>query len=192
MTVVINPSAPEEYEDISNAIVKGKIVAYPTESVFGIGCDPENEKSINKIIEIKNRSKQKGLIIIADEVKKLSKFIHKDYLDLFIKKSDIESKPTTWIVPSSKHVLNLVKGEDSSVALRITQHPIASRICKYSNKAIISTSANISSKTPAKNSNEILMQFGEEIDIIVDGRVGDSIKPTQIVDLITNKVIRES
>ncbi|MEC7885498.1 MAG: L-threonylcarbamoyladenylate synthase [Pseudomonadota bacterium] len=192
MTVVINPSAPEEYEDISNAIVKGKIVAYPTESVFGIGCDPENEKSINKIIAIKNRSKQKGLIIIADEVKKLSKFIHKDYLDLFIKKSDIESKPTTWIVPSSKHVLNLVKGEDSSVALRITQHPIASRICKYSNKAIISTSANISSKTPAKNSNEILMQFGEEIDIIVDGRVGDSIKPTQIVDLITNKVIRES
>ncbi len=192
MTVVINPSAPEEYEDISNAIVKGKIVAYPTESVFGIGCDPENEKSINKIIEIKNRSKQKGLIIIADEVKKLSKFIHKDYLDLFIKKSDIESKPTTWIVPSPKHVLNLVKGEDSSVALRITQHPIASRICKYSNKAIISTSANISSKTPAKNSNEILMQFGEEIDIIVDGRVGDSIKPTQIVDLITNKVIRES
>ena len=192
MTVVINPSAPEEYEDISNAIVKGKIVAYPTESVFGIGCDPENEKSINKIIAIKNRSKQKGLIIIADEVKKLSKFIHKDYLDLFIKKSDIESKPTTWIVPSSKHVLNLVKGEDSSVALRITQHPIASRICKYSNKAIISTSANISNKTPAKNSNEILMQFGEEIDIIVDGRVGDSIKPTQIVDLITNKVIRES
>jgi len=192
MTVVITPSAPEEYEDISDAIVKGKIIAYPTESVFGIGCDPENEQSINKIIEIKNRGKQKGLIIIADEVKKLSKFIHKDYLDLFIKKSDIESKPTTWIVPSSKHVLNLVKGEDSSVALRITQHPIASRICKYSNKAIISTSANISSKTPAKNSNEILMQFGEEIDIIVDGRVGDSIKPTQIVDLITNKVIRES
>ena len=192
MTVVITPSAPEEYEDISDAIVKGKIIAYPTESVFGIGCDPENEQSINKIIEIKNRGKQKGLIIIADEVKKLSKFIHKDYLDLFIKKSDIESKPTTWIVPSSKHVLNLVKGEDSSVALRITQHPIASRICKYSNKAIISTSANISNKTPAKNSNEILMQFGEEIDIIVDERVGDSIKPTQIVDLITNKVIRES
>tara|TARA_Y100000590_G_scaffold450345_1_gene589855 strand:+ start:9845 stop:10423 length:579 start_codon:yes stop_codon:yes gene_type:complete len=192
MTVVITPSAPEEYEDISDAIVKGKIIAYPTESVFGIGCDPENEQSINKIIEIKNRGKQKGLIIIADEVKKLSKFIHKDYLDLFIKKSDIESKPTTWIVPSSKHVLNLVQGENSSVALRITQHPIASRICKYSNKAIISTSANISNKTPAKNSNEILMQFGEEIDIIVDERVGDSIKPTQIVDLITNKVIRES
>ncbi|EKE01290.1 MAG: hypothetical protein ACD_21C00171G0003 [uncultured bacterium] len=169
---------------------EGGIIAYPTEGVFGLGCDPFNETAVLRLLKIKRRKVEKGLILIAtswDQVKNLIKI--DPAKSLSIKQNN--KKPITWVLPTTKKVPRWVSGKFDSVAIRVTLHPVAKRICQKFGGSIISTSANLAGKSPAKNSKQAQKQFGAAIDFIMPGRVGNLKKTTEIRDVKTNKVIRK-
>ena len=192
MTEILYPELPKDLKLIADKITQGKIFAYPTESVFGIGCDALNNHSIEKVINFKGRDYSKGLIVISDDTEKLKSFIEKKYYELFCSKVRREKKPTTWIVPPESNISPLIKGDSSKVAIRVTSHMVCKKLCQYSNSALISTSANISGQEPLKIFNKVKKEFNGKIDFIVNGVVGGYNKPTQIIDLLTEDVIRKS
>jgi L-threonylcarbamoyladenylate synthase len=169
---------------------EGGIIAYPTEGVFGLGCDPFNETAVLRLLKIKRRRVEKGLVLIAsswDQVKNLIK------TGLF-KSCTIKpnsKKPITWVFPATKKVPSWVSGEFDSVAIRVTLHPVAKKLCQDFGGSIISTSANLVGKNPAKNLKQVSEQFASVVDFIVSGRVGNLKKPTEIREIKTNKLIRE-
>ena len=191
MTEILCPELPKDLKLIADKITQGKIFAYPTESVFGIGCDALNNHSIEKVIKFKGRDYSKGLIVISDDTEKLKSFIEKK-LRTFCSKVRSEKKPTTWIVPSESDISPLIKGDSSKVAIRVTTRMVCKKLCQYSNSALISTSANISGQEPLKIFNKVKKEFNGKIDFIVKGVVGGYNKPTQIIDLLTEDVIRKS
>lgn len=168
----------------------GGIIAYPTEAVYGLGCDPFNEQAVHKILNLKHRSIDKGLIIIASswqQVKHLVKPIDKKLLK---KALATWPGPITWIFPAQTTVPVWIRGKYDSIAIRVSKHPIVQALCKEYDGAIVSTSANIEGKPPAKTSQEVLQQFPQGIDLIIDASVGKLDKPTEIRDVLTDKILR--
>jgi L-threonylcarbamoyladenylate synthase len=178
-----------EINQAVKALREGGIIAYPTEGVFGLGCDPFNETAVLRLLKIKQRKVEKGLILIAsswDQVKDLVK------TNLF-KSCTIKpnsKKPITWVFPATKKVPFWISGKFDSVAIRVTLHPVAKKLCQKLGGPIISTSANLVDKDPAKNSKQVSEQFASVVDFIVSGRVGNLKKPTEIREVKTNKIIR--
>lgn len=178
----------KEIKNIVKIIRQGGIILYPTEGVYGLGCDPFNETATKRLLKIKQRSSNKGLILIAsnwNQVKKLININPNNYTTInecFI--------PTTWVFTATEYVPHWIVGQHKSVAIRVTTHQIAKNICNEFNGPIVSTSANISGDNPVtdiKMVNEDIMNY---VDIIVDGFVGSLSKSTRICDFNTMKIIR--
>ena len=169
---------------------EGAVFAYPTEAVFGLGCNIDNKNSINKILNLKKRDASKGLIVISDNIEKVRNLISDDYFKLFVQSSS-SSIPTTWLCPASSIVLPEVTGGSNKIAIRITRHEASCNLCKLLNSPIISTSANIAGKKPMLKIDETLDFFGNDIDYVINDKIGESTKPSRILDLITKKVLRD-
>lgn len=169
----------------------GGIVAYPTESVWGLGCDPFNESAVQRILELKKRSLDKGLILVAGEFEQLEELIaplSEQFLDRL---RNSWPGPTTWLIPDPLNCFpNWIKGQHSSVAIRISAHPIVSALCRRFGRPIVSTSANSSGEREIKSKSELKGQFGVNIDYIVNGKLGGNDSASTIKDLTTNKVLR--
>jgi len=165
----------------------GGILAYPTEAVYGLGCDPDNEKAVHRLLSIKKRPIEKGLILIAADFSQVDK-----YLQPLSKSQQEFTRPsdTTYIFPALDTAPKWLTGDFNSLAIRITKHPLAFELCSTLQSALISTSANISGQAPAKNAQEVSVQLGDKIDAILDGKTGDLLKPTAIRDSISGKIIR--
>ena len=167
------------------ALKDGEVVAYPTEGVWGIGCDPSNEEALKKLISLKKRSKGKGFIIIV------SKLLHfKKYAEVEVNKTKLMSKwpgPHTWIVPALE-ISPLLSGGKETIALRLSQHKETVNICNAFGGAIVSTSANKEGdKTPS--SPEEIKEIFPGIKVM-QGELGGLNKPSKIEDLVTGEVIR--
>lgn len=169
----------------------GGVIAYPTESVFGLGCDPLNQQAVYKILQLKNRSVDMGLILIASNIEQLLPFIK---ITSAQKKQLIKKTitPVTWLVQSSNETPEWITGKHKKMAIRITQHPICKRLCGYTNYPLVSTSANPSGRKPAKNNLQVFSYFGNSIDFVLSGKTGRLKNPTEIRDLETNAIIRQS
>lgn len=168
----------------------GGIVAYPTEAIFGLGCDPFNLTAVWRLILLKQRPIDKGLVLIASDMEQLQPFIKT--LD-----SETEDKvmatwpgPVTWLLPVRALVSPLLRGRHDTIAVRITAHPIATRLCETVGHALVSTSANIADQRPARNVFEVRRRFGDTIDYLLPGRTGGRPQPSEIRDALTDKVIR--
>jgi L-threonylcarbamoyladenylate synthase len=170
------------------------VIAYPTESVFGLGCDPDCEAAIQKILLLKQRPAHKGLILIAASIEQLEKYADFSLLTdtqlTEIKKT--WPGPTTWIVPCQKNLSKLISGDFDSVAVRVTAHPIVRQICLAFAKPIISTSANLSGLEAALNSQQINNMFKNNplLTLVIDAPVSGLSTPTQIFDASTGKRLR--
>ncbi|MFQ3175881.1 MAG: L-threonylcarbamoyladenylate synthase [Psychromonas sp.] len=170
------------------------VIAYPTESVFGLGCDPDCEAAIQKILLLKQRPAHKGLILIAANIRQLEKYADFSLLTdaqlAEIKKT--WPGPTTWIVPSQKTLSKLISGDFKSVAVRVTAHPIVRQICLAFDKPIISTSANLSGLEAALNSQQVNNMFKKDplLNLVVDAPVSGLSTPTAIYDALTGKRLR--
>ena len=167
------------------ALKDGEVVAYPTEGVWGIGCDPSNEEALKKLISLKKRSKGKGFIIIG------SKLLHfKKYAEVEVNKTKLMSKwpgPHTWIVPALE-ISPLLSGGKETIALRLSQHKETVNICNEFGGAIVSTSANKEGqKTPLDP--EGIKEIFPGIKVM-KGELGGLNKPSTIEDLFTGEVIR--
>jgi len=177
----------QKTSDILEVFQSGGVFAYPTEAVYGLGCDPDNKDAVQHLLLLKDRPINKGLILIAANFSHVEKYLKP--LNEAQKKLTSPSD-TTYIFPALSSAPKWLTGDFDSLAIRISKHPIVRELCKTLDSALISTSANLSGQEPAKTASEVYQQFGEKIDAILDGETGDLDKPTVIRDSITAQIIR--
>jgi L-threonylcarbamoyladenylate synthase len=178
-----------DLQHVADIYHSGGIFAYPTESVFGLGCDPQNESAVNRLLKIKQRPVSKGLILIASRLEQLDRYIDITESQAQIILNNLQP-PVSWLVKTSDHCPKWVTGKHHSLAIRITQHPVAQRLCDYINQPLVSTSANPATKIPARTAAEVTQYFGDAIDFIVPGETGGLVNPTEIRNLMTGEIIR--
>ncbi|WP_094751340.1 Sua5/YciO/YrdC/YwlC family protein [Psychromonas sp. CD1] len=183
--------------DLTNALITLKnqgVIAYPTESVFGLGCDPDSEVALNKILQIKQRSAHKGLILIAANSEQLQNYADFSQLNE-IQITRIQSTwpgPVTWIVPAKSTLHPLITGHFKSVAVRVSAHPLVSELCLMFNKPIISTSANLSGLEACQTATQVEEMFLNSplLGTILRASVGKSDSPSKIYDALSGERLR--
>ncbi len=167
------------------------VIAYPTEGVYGLGCNPWSQDAVTTILELKGRSAAKGLILIAANFRQLLPFITlpgEDRLDAVLKSWP---GPVTWVFPASRHCPWWIRGEHLTVAVRVTNHPVAAALCHAFAGTLVSTSANPAQSPPARSTLHIRRYFGQITDmLLVPGRVGKLKGSTPIFDAITGNCLR--
>lgn len=161
-----------QQEDIKNAIEvmkQGGVILYPTDTVWGIGCDATNAEAVAKVYKIKKRDDSKALICLVDSDARLQRYVRNvpnvawDILDIAI-------KPTTIILDGAINLAPNLIAEDGSIALRITKEPFSHELCYRFQKPLVSTSANISGEPPAANYNDISQELLDAVDYVCFSR----------------------
>jgi len=177
---------------ISVVFDQGGIIAYPTEAVFGLGCDPDNTQAIERLLKLKQRSANKGLILIAADYAQLQPYIDEVKITVDKYQAMLARWPDaiTQIVPAKKDISPLLTGMFDSLAVRVSDHPDVIALCNKVNKPIISTSANLSNQETARTWQQVELQFGEQIDYLIKGDNLGLLQPSTIIDAISGKVIR--
>ncbi|MFM2486902.1 L-threonylcarbamoyladenylate synthase [Celerinatantimonas yamalensis] len=180
-------------EQTVNALHQGQVIAYPTEGVFGLGCDPDRPQAIERLLAIKQRPKEKGLILIAADFSQLELYVDLDRLTSVRREQIFASwpGPITWVLPASDLTSRWVTGQFDTVAVRVSDHPLVVSLCEAFGKPIISTSANLSGQPAALHEAEVERQFGGQIAAILSGQTGGRNKPSRIMDGLTGDVLRE-
>ncbi len=177
--------------EAAQALLDGKIVSYPTEAVFALGCDPFNMDAVTRLLQIKYRAIRKGFILIADDWNQVKHLVDPISPNLLSHIQNSWPGPISWAFPASEEVPMWIKGNHRSVVIRITNHPIAKRLCQTFGGPIVSTSANRHGFPPARDERMVSMTFSNEIATIIPGKVGGLSRPTEIRDAVTGDVIRE-
>jgi len=173
----------------TDIVARGGVIAYPTEGVYGLGCDPFNQLAVEKILTLKQRDVAQGLIIIAadwQQVQALTLTIPTFKLEEILQSRD---QPVTWLFPASAVVPKWICGDFATVALRITKHPPARQLCEATGP-LVSTSANIHRQASAKTAADVEQIFAEKIDLILDAPTGGLQKPTPIINVLDGTIIR--
>jgi L-threonylcarbamoyladenylate synthase len=168
----------------------GGVIAYPTETVFGLGCDPFNAQAVLRVLDLKQRSIEHGLILIASDFGHLEPLLLP--LSVTVRKRILETwpGPVTWTLPCLPEIPAWLRGGHRSLAVRLTSHPLARTLCAAWNGPLVSTSANRHGKTPAISALGVRMAFNDELDYILHGNVAGAGKPSEIRDGITGRVLR--
>ncbi len=168
----------------------GKIIAYPTEAVYGFGCDPYNETALKNLLELKQRSWEKGLILIAADYTQLQPFLQPLTSKLETKLFASWPGAITWLLPAKAEVSHYLRGNSDKLAVRVTSHPQTVDLCRQWGKALVSTSANTNAIPPATTALEIEDKFDKEMIYILPGQVGDRQRPSEIRDALTDEILR--
>lgn len=169
-------------------LAKGAVLAYPTEAVYGLGCDPFNEAAVYRLLSLKNRRVEKGLILLIACWEQLDAMIAPLSESAMAAVRATWPGPVTWIFPSPKTLPSWITGEHQSIAVRMTAHPVAKALCL--NHPLVSTSANKSGLAPARSFDDLQAQFPVGLEGWVEGALGDDVLPSTIVDVLTGKVLR--
>lgn len=163
-----------------HALASGGVVAYPTEAVWGLGCEPMNRHACEKILALKRRAPKKGFILIAASVDQILPFLAP------IPEAELEPVlaswpgPVTWLLPAARGVPAILTGGAATIAVRVTAHPVASALCKIYGGPIVSTSANLGGRIAARKSLAVQRMFGARLDYVLHGDTGGLARPTQI------------
>ncbi|CAL4043415.1 Threonylcarbamoyl-AMP synthase [Buchnera aphidicola (Takecallis arundicolens)] len=172
---------------------KNYIIAYPTEAVFALGCNPDSDDAIINLLKLKNRSKRKGLILVAASYNQLIPYINECRLSDFQKQKifSLYSGFITFLVPARSNISNWITGFSNLVAVRVTKHPVVKRLCLYYGKPIISTSANFTGMPESRTVKDVLKYFGSDIPIL-DGNIGNFLYPSKIFNILTGEYVRNA
>lgn len=178
-----------EAAELRAYLTRGGLIAYPTESCYGLGCDPRNKRALKRLIALKGRDAGKGLLLIADHFRRLRRFVAAlPPADLARMKRSWPG-PVTWVVPASTACPPLLTGGRSTIAVRVTAHPVAARLCRMLGMALVSTSANKSGQKPARTAAQCRRAFGARVRVI-EGRTGARKRPSTLIDLASGTVLR--
>lgn len=170
----------------------GKVIAYPTEAVFGLGCDPRNATAVRKILALKNRPAEAGLILIADDFVRFEPYVTPAGQAQKERALDTWPGPVTWLFPRARSVPDWLAGKHDTIALRVTAHPVCRALCAAFGGAIVSTSANRRQDPPARSVAEVQACFGSDLCGTVAGDLGSENRPSEIRDLASGRILRES
>jgi len=175
----------------ARCLAAGGIVAYPTEAVWGLGCDPMNLQAALSLLQIKGRPVEKGMIIVAASTGQLSPLLdplsseHRRILD------DSWPGPVTWLIPDPESLVPWwIRGDHASVAVRVSAHPIVNALCTAFGGPVVSTSANRVGQVPARTRLQVLKRLGSAPDLVLPGALGSEERPSTIRDLVTGRVLR--
>jgi len=185
-------------QEVNNAyevLSKGGIILYPTDTIWGLGCDATNEKAVAKIYEIKKRIESKSMIILLENINRIYSYVD-DVPDIAFDLIEAAVNPITIIYPGAKNLAQNLLSEDKSIGIRIPQDEFCLQLLKKFRKPIVSTSANISGEKSALNFSEIKLEISEKVDYIVKWRQNETKngKASSIIKLEKGnvfKIIRE-
>lgn len=178
-------------EHAVHALRRGGIVAYPTEAVFGFGCDPQNVIAVQRVLELKQREVDQGVLLIAADFAQIAPYIAGDCPQSALDEAQASwPGPHTWVFPASERAPTWIVGNQRGIALRVTAHPVAAALCRAFESPLVSTSANRHGSEPARTAAEVEHEFGTLVDAIVTGDVGDSENPTTIRDALSGEWLR--
>lgn len=185
-----NTLRPEILNAAISCLNQGLVIAYPTEAVYGFGCDPFNLGAVQRLLAIKTRSIEKGLILVASEWSQIETLIEPIPPPCLTQIKSTWPGPYTWVFPASVHVPDWIKGRHSTVALRISDHPIVRELCHAFSSPLVSSSANREGELSLRDTRSVEIMFGKQIDFIVPGKVSGQANPTMIRNAITGEIIR--
>jgi len=179
--------------DAAAALLRsGGVLAYPTEAVYGLGCDPHDRAAFERIFALKQRPATQGVLLIAADFGQVER-----YIDLAAVPPEVLAQvraswpgPHTWIFPRSAEVPEWVAGAHSGIALRVTAHEPAAALCRAFGGALVSTSANPHGQPPARSAAAVEHYFGAALDGLLDAPLGGLERPTVIRDALTGAIIR--
>ncbi|BBJ98092.1 Sua5/YciO/YrdC/YwlC family protein [Xanthomonas campestris] len=174
-------------------LARGGVIAYPTEAVWGLGCDPRQEDAVLRLLEIKRRPVDKGVIVVASGLDVLQ-----DWIDIAALASEQLTAvlaqwpgPHTWILPVTAQAPRWVTGDHDGLAVRISAHPVVAGLCKAWGAPLVSTSANLAGEPPARSRAALDPALLARIDGVLDGEVGGLAQPTPIRDARTGQILRD-
>jgi L-threonylcarbamoyladenylate synthase len=169
----------------------GGLIAYPTEAVFGLGCLPTAHQALDRLLALKRRPWQKGLLLIAADVAQLAPFVILP-ADPARRRELLASwpGPVTWVLSAQRGVPRAITGGRLTVGVRVTAHPIAAALCAAVGGALVSTSANVSRRPPLKSLLHVRRTFAGGLDYVLAGSLGGLQAPTVIKDGRTGRVLR--
>ncbi len=170
----------------------GGIVAYPTEAVWGLGCDPKNLRAVQQLLALKKRDPRKGLILIAADIAMLAPYLHALSPSLIEKLQNSWPGAITWLIPNNHYASPWISGGQNTLALRVTAHPVAAALSRAYGGPLVSTSANPQGLPPAKSLMKVKAYFGNNLDAYTPGSIGSAAKPSEIRHLVTGEVIRSA
>lgn len=179
-------------EEVVAALRRGGVVAYPTEAVWGLGCDPLDEAATLRLLAMKQREVEKGLILIAADEAQLAPFIDMAALDAAQRDAVRASwpGPHTWIVPASASAPSWITGAHAGIAVRVSAHPLVIELCKAFGGALVSTSANRAGEPAAHTIDELDPRIVGAVEAVAGGETGGLLRPTDIRDARSGAVLR--
>ena len=177
---------------VAAALRAGGVVAYPTEAVWGLGCDPGNREACERLFALKQRPAGQGVLLIGADFAQVAPYIDADATpsDALARAQASWPGPQTWVFPRAADVPAWVAGSHAGIALRVTAHAPAAALCRAFGGAIVSTSANRHGSPPARSQAEVRAAFGDLLDAILDGPTGGLDRPTSIHDALSGAVLR--
>ncbi|WP_159567622.1 L-threonylcarbamoyladenylate synthase type 1 TsaC [Budvicia diplopodorum] len=169
-----------------------QVIAYPTEAVYGLGCNPDSQQAVESLLQLKQRSWEKGLILIAASYEQLLPYIDDERLTA-VQKQHMFSfwpGPVTWVIPARSSTPKWLTGRFNSIAVRVSDHSQVKELCMAFGKPLVSTSANLNGREPCRSEACVHQQFGQAFPVL-SGRVGGRENPSEIRDALTGKLFRQ-
>ena len=174
----------------ARALQAGHVIAYPTEAVWGLGCDPFNPEAVRQLLQMKSRPVEKGVILVAASLEMVLPLMQLPMSPgQEAKLAETWPGPNTWLVPASTRVPGWIRGRHTKVALRVSAHPLVQQLCVEYGGPIVSTSANPAGCREARSVLDVRKYFGESV-LVVPGAVGNLGQPTTIRDLESGETVR--
>ncbi len=182
--LVIGKQMIEDIKKACEVLRAGGLILYPTDTIWGIGCDATNEEAVKKVYELKKRSDNKAMLVLTDSPVKLETYVS-EIPDIAWDLIEVADKPLTIIYSNAKNLANNLLGEDGSVGIRVTNEEFSRKLCESFRKPLVSTSANVSGESSPANFSEISEEVKNGVDYIVGYRQNDMQKasPSNIIKL---------
>jgi L-threonylcarbamoyladenylate synthase len=168
---------------------RGGVIAYATESCYGLGCDPNNRRAVQRILKLKRRPQSKGLILIGADIHQFKRYLAPIPDDLAARFKEWWPGPNTLLLPVSRRCPRWLTGHHDTLAVRVTAHQQTARLCHALGMALVSTSANQAGKRPIKNAKTCAWIFGPQVWAL-PGRIGQRKRPSRIIDPRSGKTFR--
>lgn len=178
-------------EQAVEKLIKGEVISYPTEAVYGLGCDPFNEQAFQKLLQAKQRPFSKGVILVVanlEQAKELAEIMDAPWTNAVLSSWASSLHPTTWVLPAKPSVPNWITGDRDTVAIRLSHHCEVNALCEAFGGALVSTSANLSGEPPIKDA-AMSRQVFPEISVL-EGELSGQQTPSQIWDAQTMQQLR--
>ena len=181
-----------EQQLVLQALQQGGVIAYPTEAVYGLGCDPDNEAAVMALLAIKKRPVEKGLILIAANYSQLLPYVDDKAIPPEKRYQIFSSWPghISWVLPASKTAPKWLTGQFDSIAVRVSAHPVVQQLCSAYGKPLVSTSANLSGQPAITDKAELQQSLGDKLSAIMPGSLGSATQPSQIRDALSGNIVR--